>query len=241
MSGKAAAAALFKSDCLAAYPNGIAEVCAQKKQAKTDLVSLDSWLRSKWPAESRSTAGLNRDSLVKIATWKLSKGKWRPLLPRIQSNSETAVSKAWRAAKEARSDSNAKGGPAAAAVSALSELDGVGPATASAVLAPCFEDIPFMSDEAMDAVGCPHKYDLKTYTLLVEKLNGKAAALGKNWTAEKVGRALWACNVLALNEKSAPSASRRSLKRPASASAGESSPRVSKRPAMGKKTIDLTE
>merc|ERR1712048_31275 len=65
-----------------------------------------------------------------------------------------------------------------------------------AVLASYFEDVPFMSDEALEACGCPLKYDLKTYEMMVERLSQKAETLGSGWTAERVGRALWACAAL---------------------------------------------
>lgn len=57
-------------------------------------------------------------------------------------------------------------------------LQGVGPATASAVLAVAQPAYPFMSDEAMAAaVKGPLKYTAPEYVQLVEALQGKAAQL----------------------------------------------------------------
>ncbi|CAE8712435.1 unnamed protein product, partial [Polarella glacialis] len=142
VAGAAAAAALFSSrdtalwsHCLNLYDEAIAEASA-KKQGQTDLAALDSWLRSDWRAQGQAKAkGLTRAALEKVATWKLTRGQWRPLLPRIKSNAEPAVAAAWRAALDARAQAESKPVPAAAsaAVAALAAgLDGVGPATASA-------------------------------------------------------------------------------------------------------------
>jgi len=141
------------------------------------------------------------DSLEKIVSWKLTRGIWRPLLPRIMSNPPGLVKSCWKAAIAGR----ASGGT----IAALTKLDGIGPATASAVTAPVFEDLPFMSDEALLASGCSLKYDLRTYNELAARLQAKAVSLSQStetrsggkskrktaWTAERIGRALWACAV----------------------------------------------
>ncbi|XP_074282437.1 uncharacterized protein LOC141606955 [Silene latifolia] len=82
------------------------------------------------------------------------------------------------------------------AVSELTVLKGIGPATASAVLAAYAPDVaPFMSDEAMEAVlGHSKDYSLKQYLLLAGKLQEKAKELNSDdepFTASDVERALW--------------------------------------------------
>lgn len=60
------------------------------------------------------------------------------------------------------------------------QLQGIGPATASAVLAVAQPAFPFMSDEAMSAaVKGPIKYTVPEYVQLVEALQGKAAELNE--------------------------------------------------------------
>jgi hypothetical protein len=60
------------------------------------------------------------------------------------------------------------------AVKTLSELNGVGPATATMILQAKSDDVPFMSDEAMLQVfngdKTKLKYDLKTCGTFIEKV-----------------------------------------------------------------------
>jgi hypothetical protein len=67
------------------------------------------------------------------------------------------------------------------AVKTLSELKGVGPATATMVLQAKSDEIPFMSDEAMLQVfggdKTKLKYDLKTCGMFIEKINEIVSSL----------------------------------------------------------------
>jgi 3-methyladenine DNA glycosylase/8-oxoguanine DNA glycosylase len=67
-------------------------------------------------------------------------------------------------------------------IKTLSELKGVGPATATMVLQAKSDVVPFMSDEAMLQVfngdKTKLKYDLKTCTTFIEKIYNIAESLG---------------------------------------------------------------
>lgn len=109
------------------------------------------------------------------------------------------------------------------AVSELTVLKGVGPATASAVLAAFAPEItPFMSDEAMEAaLGNSKDYSLKQYLKFADKLQSKAKELsseGVSFTPSDVERALWSYAVgkssaPQLNQDSKTNPSRSSTKR----------------------------
>ncbi|KAF4369404.1 hypothetical protein G4B88_029460 [Cannabis sativa] len=82
------------------------------------------------------------------------------------------------------------------ALSELTVLKGVGPATASAILAAYAPDVaPFMSDEAMEAaLGNSKDYSAKQYLLFANKLQTKAKELSsgeESFTPSDVERALW--------------------------------------------------
>ena len=63
-------------------------------------------------------------------------------------------------------------------------LQGIGVATASAILAACDHSVPFMSDEALAAVARPpYKYSMAEYLDLLPKLRDKAAELTGQDTA----------------------------------------------------------
>ena len=77
------------------------------------------------------------------------------------------------------------------------ELCGVGPATASAILAALDGTrYPFMADEALEGCGLKRDYTPSAYASFAERLITKASSLGGDWTAETVGRALWTQAIL---------------------------------------------
>lgn len=72
------------------------------------------------------------------------------------------------------------------AVKKLSELKGVGPATATMILQAKYDKVAFMSDEAMLQVfngdKTKLKYDNKTCGLFLEKINGLVEALSNGYS-----------------------------------------------------------
>ncbi|KAI6689145.1 hypothetical protein NL676_025973 [Syzygium grande] len=176
---------------LAAYSDRIAAL------DKPDLLPLDDFYRRRLPALLRGRSPgpfITRPELAQLMRWKLARGKWRPrLLEFVSSLDEEAVESSSRKAFGSLPD-------VSKAVSELTVLKGVGPATASAVLAAYAPDVaPFMSDEAMvAALGHSKDYSLKQYLLFVEKLQAKAKELsteGQLFTPSDVERALWSSAV----------------------------------------------
>jgi len=85
------------------------------------------------------------------------------------------------------------------ALAPLTELKGIGPATASAVLSAAHPSIPFMSDEAMQASLGYRDYTVKAAVELTATLQKKAKELsaaggggGRTWTARSVEQCLFA-------------------------------------------------
>ncbi|KAL5777542.1 hypothetical protein ACOSP7_010468 [Xanthoceras sorbifolium] len=166
---------------------------------KPNLISLDEFYSNELPSLLRQrnpNPYVTTAELSKLMQWKLTRGKWRPrLLDFVSSLDESLVKSASERAFQALPDLNK-------AVSELTVLKGVGPATASAVLAAYAPDVaPFMSDEAMEAaLGNSKDYSLKQYLLFANKLQAKAKELiseGETVTPSDVERALWSSAIRA--------------------------------------------
>ncbi|KAE8057004.1 hypothetical protein FH972_013727 [Carpinus fangiana] len=160
---------------------------------KPNLLSLDDFYRNQLPPvlhQRNPNPYITTAELSKLMQWKLTRGKWRPrLLDFVSSLDEAAVN--WASSKAFQSLPDVS-----KAVSELTVLKGVGPATASAVLAAYAPNLaPFMSDEAMEAaLGSSKDYSLKQYLLFADKLQTKAKELSSecdSFSPSDVERALW--------------------------------------------------
>ncbi|KAL2317872.1 hypothetical protein Fmac_031748 [Flemingia macrophylla] len=190
-------------EALSAYASRIHSLSVNKK--KGNLVALDEFYRNELPSllQGRNPSPfVTRRELSDLMQWKLTRGKWRPrLLNLVSSLDDALVSSASQKAFQNLPDLSK-------AVSALTLLKGVGPATASALLAAFAPHIaPFMSDEAMEAaLGNSKDYSLKQYLKFAEKLQMKAKELssgGESFTPSDVERALWS-SAMGQKQLSAP-------------------------------------
>jgi len=171
---------------------------ADSKSSKAEtLLKLDKWYQNELPKKIKSRgkeAHLTHEELVQTIKWKLARGVFRPRLKDlVQMNTPRVVmqesKKAFRALWK-RNDLES-------AVGALSNLKGVGPAMASAVLAAGAPEVaPFMADEVL--LSMPEiegiDYTMKEYMKLVDKTNKcveRLNAQGGNWTPHKVELAIW--------------------------------------------------
>ncbi|KAL4308878.1 hypothetical protein GQ457_01G027130 [Hibiscus cannabinus] len=164
---------------------------------KPNLISLDEFYSDQLPSllhQRNPNPFITTHELSRLMQWKLTRGKWRPrLLDFVSSLDDSSVKSASQKAFQSLPNISK-------AISELTVLKGVGPATASAVLAAYAPEMaPFMSDEAMvAALGNSKDYSLKQYLLFVEKLQSKSKELsskGDSFTPSDVERALWSSAV----------------------------------------------
>lgn len=112
---------------------------------KPNLIPLDNFYTDELPIlikQRNPNPHITTPELSKLMQWKLTRGKWRPrLLDFVSALEEDVVKSASQKAFQAMPD-------VSKAVTELTVLKGVGPATASAILAAYAPDVaPFMSDE----------------------------------------------------------------------------------------------
>ncbi|XP_068964301.1 uncharacterized protein [Petaurus breviceps papuanus] len=175
------------------------EAIRAKEGKSRKLVALDAWYQEELPVSvrERKEKYLTRDELVKLMEWKLARGKFRPRLQQlVATNSEELVKRCTATAFSLLPDVEA-------AITQLSQLKAVGPATASAILAAgAPETIAFMADEAVAAVpDLPVlQYTLKHYILYLDKIRACAKRLNQvdvasEWTPHQIEMCLWTWTV----------------------------------------------
>ena len=160
-------------------------------QGTKRLPTLDSWYREELPStiQSRQPSLLKLDELVKLTEWKMARGVWRQRnLILVRSNAPDLVEKTSQDALSNIPDAKKP-------ISILSRLSGVGPATASAVVAAAAPDrYPFLDDlvaAQIDGIG-KIAYTSAFYGRYSEAIRSRAGRLGAGWTPAMVERALWA-------------------------------------------------
>lgn len=169
---------------------------AKNVKAKQKLPSRNARFYSWTP---KAGDGVTRADLVKLMEWKLTRGKMRPLMRFIVALDEQEVvesTKEGLAMVPADDEAGLDLEKLRQSVERISELKGVGPATASALLSRYNPRLfPFMSDEVLVVAGSrERKHTLKRYLELAEEVAAKARETGM--AADEVERAIWASTVL---------------------------------------------
>lgn len=174
---------------LAGYPAAI------EQRSVARLPALDAWYREMLPAAvtSRTPMHVTHEEMVRVTEWKMARGVWRaPNLVLVRGNTPASVIEASSRAAELR-DQPAK------AIAALIALAGVGPATASAVLAIMApEHFPFFDELVAAQVADlgPVAWTTGYYRKYAAALIARAAQLGHGWTASMMEQALWSHAIL---------------------------------------------
>ncbi len=161
------------------------------RQDVARLPALDRWYREELPdaIAARAPAHVTHDELVRLTEWKMARGVWRaPNLVLVRGNDADAV-------VATSADALAKVPHPTAPIAALAKLDGVGPATASAVAAayapatyPFFDELVAAQVPDLGKVA----WTLGYYGRYAAALRERAERLGGDWTPVLVERALWA-------------------------------------------------
>jgi hypothetical protein len=160
-------------------------------QGVAKLPERDRWYHEELPRAiaARSTPHVTLDELARVTEWKMSRGEWRARnLVLVRGNEPDAVI-------ETSTDALSKIPHPTKPISTLAKLAGVGPATASAVVAAAAPDIYPFFDELV-AAQLPElgkvAWTLGYYSRYADALRERAKELGGEWTPAKLERALWA-------------------------------------------------
>ena len=169
------------------------------------LPEIDAWYRKELPRllATRKPAYVTKDEFLEILRWKMKRGDWREYNRVRIANTDAALIKkiaqdAFAAARELASDVETKSKEYKKPIQIFCELDGVGPATASAALAAYRPDLyPFFDEWIAKQVQDLGKvaFTASYYWKYADALRQKASELSKRckeeWNAQEVGQALW--------------------------------------------------
>jgi len=171
------------------YPRVLASL------GKEGLVQLDAHVWTQWPSAimARTPPHITRHELITVMEWKMKRGAWRGWnVTKAQQNSEADVVKL-------SGEALALCPHPRAPLEKLGALHGVGPATASAVLAAVRPEVYAFYDEEVAAqlpgMG-PVKFTVNHAVAYMDRLRGKARTLA--WTPQQVAQALWVVGALGL-------------------------------------------
>ncbi len=169
--------------------DGYSEVV--ERQGVDRLPELDRWYHDELPNEMRSRKPMyaTRVELIRVTEWKMARGVWRARnLVLVRSNDADDV-------KDAAEEALGKIPHPTAPISRLAKLKGVGPATASGLVAaaapqiyPFFDEIVAAQIPGLGQVAWTMSY----FTRYAEALRTKAAELGGDWAPARLADALWA-------------------------------------------------
>lgn len=177
-------------------------------QGVRELPELDAWYRSALPAllAERDPASVTREELERVTRWKMKRGVWRERNRLLVAGNEPKIVK--QLSREAFAAVPDPRRP----ISILSQLAGVGPATASALLAahrpdvyPFFDELVAQQIPELGAVSFTPAY----YQRYAARLRERTELLNERcrkhrWTVQEVSQALWAASGGKVGAKPSP-------------------------------------
>jgi len=196
---------LFATDDCRAWRAARAQYDALVDAHKVNqLPELDAWYQNELPRliAARDPAYVTKAEFLDILRWKMKRGAWRETNRlRIDATAARVIKAhardAFAAARDLDADIPAASKEYKKPVQIFCELDGVGPATASAALAAYRPDLyPFFDEWIAAQIPALGKiaFTPSYYWKYAEALREKARALKKckgAWNAHEVGQALW--------------------------------------------------
>lgn len=173
--------------------------------AVNQLPEIDAWYRNELPQviAARNPAFVTKQEFLEILRWKMKRGDWRETNRlRIANTDAREIERAARESFAAARDVDAAIPTASKEykrpIQILCELDGVGPATASAALAAYRPDLyPFFDEWIAREIPDLGKvaFTASYYWKFADALRAQARVLQKKcgaaWDAQNVGQALW--------------------------------------------------
>ncbi len=162
-----------------------------EQQGVSRLTELDAWYRDELPSAiaGRAKPHVTHGELVRATEWKMARGVWRePNRILVKNNDAKDVVKTSTDALATIPDPKKP-------IATLATLGGVGPATASAIVAATSPDLyPFFDELVANQVPALGKvaWTLGYYVKYADALRERAKKLGGDWTPVLVERALWA-------------------------------------------------
>lgn len=169
------------------------------------LPEIDEWYHNELPRmlAARSPVHVTKEEFLEILRWKMKRGVWRETNRLRIANTDGRIIK--KVARDAFASARGLSNSIASTskefkqpIQILSELDGVGPATASAVLAAYRPDLyPFFDEwiagqiPKLGKVAFTPSYYWKYADALREKAKKLTELCGENWNAQDVGQTLW--------------------------------------------------
>jgi len=169
------------------------------------LPEIDAWYCNELPelVNKRKKPYLTKHEFLEVLRWKMKRGDWREgNRLRVFATDEAVIKRvtqdAFAAAQPLTADIATASKEYKEPVKVLCELDGVGPATASAALAVVRPDLyPFFDEWIGKQIAGLGKvaFTPSYYWKYADALRSKAGELtdlcGETWTAHDVGQALW--------------------------------------------------
>lgn len=162
-----------------------------QSQGVERLPEADRWYQHDFPKAlaGRDVPCITHAELVLLVEWKMWRGVFRGRnLALVRGNDPDTVEKTSREALQQVPQPTTP-------ITTLAKLDGVGPATASAIVAATNPEIyPFFDELVADQIPGFEKvaFSLSQYKRYAEALRERAATLGHGWSPVKVEQALWA-------------------------------------------------